>query len=87
VVETRELVLMKHQFLPIPFGMWKASTGDIFGPRMYMAYVYTFIPQSTYRNILANVSAKFLDAGYPEHRPSPEEVRKMVEHDLARVNL
>ena len=46
VVERRSMVLFKHQYVPFGTGRWWCSQIGITKP---MAYLYTFVPRSTYR--------------------------------------
>ncbi len=87
VVEMRQMVLLKYQFIPLPIGRWGTSTSDVFGPQMYMAYVYTFLPRSTYRNLLANISTYLSNRENPDQPTKAEIVRKDIDRVLENVNL
>jgi len=73
IVETRTVVLMKYNFIPLPLGGWKYKPG--YWSSYYMGYIYSFLPQSVYRNIL-------LRSLKPEYASLPKAEQEKLRQEI-----
>lgn len=82
IVGKRDVVLVKHGFLPgglNPLIAWKTSTSDVFGPGMVGAYLWVPIPRTWYHELLARYLAS-------HRKESVEVVRRGMLKEFEKVH-